>query len=298
MATTLADVPMGDHRIGDYGFSFSASRWQDGKVAVSPLDKEGMWKSRSTHLLEKFSPYYSHRAGYCLTPANALKLLAAMRAGGEYLSPKEIKEKKSAEKFKKAAIAAIIASGGRPSGQHMYEYTIQTPAGPLAVSATDSWIAGRFDDVERAKSLGLDVGYSGKWNFHSDDAIGDFRRAIARLMARSNPSIKVKSSKVKKLTSAYSGTSMGKRKFHGYRRNPLPDIRVGDSVIVHTTNAPHRWKGTVAKVHASGNWMDLAGPKGGSAVIGVNVHSGRPFLIVHGRGMPKSYGVVTKVEKV
>lgn len=77
------------------------------------------------------------------------------------------------------------------------------------------------------------------------------------------------------------------------RGNPLQkmeDLRqfsVGDSIFV---NAGRGYAGALSKIHEMG--ADLVGPRGGSAVLVANKHSGILHLIVIGRGMPRVEGPV------
>lgn len=182
----LDRVPMGEHVVGDYRYTFSPSRWQKGKVAVECHD-EGRYMGKNTLLLEKFSPTYSHRAGYTLIPANALKLLEAAGAGGEYVSPKEVRERKAKDKANQAVIKFVQAAGGRVVREDGYrtELEIDTPLGPLRVTPHGPrTVFTQFQDTDRARSLG---GPNGKWNFHGEDAIDDFKESLTHLLARKNP---------------------------------------------------------------------------------------------------------------
>jgi len=89
------------------------------------------------------------------------------------------KRKVDGERFQKAVTDYLTSKGATPS--EFYDLQIETKAGPLRVTAYEDWIATRFDDPARAKSvLGEAVKWlnphSGKWNFHfhDDDFASDF----------------------------------------------------------------------------------------------------------------------------
>lgn len=48
------------------------------------------------------------------------------------------------------------------------KWVLETRGGPLEITIYDTWVAMRFEDIEKAKTLGLwnMNTYSGKWNFH------------------------------------------------------------------------------------------------------------------------------------
>lgn len=83
------------------------------------------------------------------------------------------KSQQSYDRFNKAVTGYLISKGATPG--EFYALRIETTLGLLHVSPHDDWIATRFDDVDRAKSV-LGSGrdgrlnpYSGKWNFHFAD---------------------------------------------------------------------------------------------------------------------------------
>jgi hypothetical protein len=74
----------------------------------------------------------------------------------------------------RTAITDYLLSNGAVADGRFYDYCIDTPAGPLAISVWDTSIMTRFDDVERGKLFTASCGcssnpYSGKWNFHFSD---------------------------------------------------------------------------------------------------------------------------------
>ena len=55
-----------------------------------------------------------------------------------------------------------------------YGFKINTPAGRLNLAVYETWIATRFNDVEKGKAFTESIGsrcnpYSGKWNFRFGD---------------------------------------------------------------------------------------------------------------------------------
>lgn len=62
----------------------------------------------------------------------------------------------------------LVRIGAQPSPEH-YELMLETRAGVLYLAPYDNWLAARFDDPERAKSVALNGSlnrFSGKWNWH------------------------------------------------------------------------------------------------------------------------------------
>ena len=83
----------------------------------------------------------------------------------------------------------VLRLGGHEVGGHGYPFEIRTRYGKLEVAPHDTWIATRFDDAERARSL-YGVGATGKWNFHTSDhserglyeLFEQFARELARIV--------------------------------------------------------------------------------------------------------------------
>lgn len=88
------------------------------------------------------------------------------------------KQRVAGERFQRAVTDYLTSIGATPS--EFYAFQIETKAGMLRVTPYEDWIATRFDDPARAKSvLGDEVRWlnphSGKWNFHfHDDDISTF----------------------------------------------------------------------------------------------------------------------------
>lgn len=70
--------------------------------------------------------------------------------------------------FEERALHMVKALGAESQPPYN-ELTLQTLAGPMRVHPYDTWMACRFEDVERAKKLspaGSLNPFSGKWNWH------------------------------------------------------------------------------------------------------------------------------------
>lgn len=77
------------------------------------------------------------------------------------------------------------------------------------------------------------------------------------------------------------------------KKDMLKSLQVGEKVFV---DAGRGFKGTISKIHENG--ADIEGPRTGSAVLVANVHSGVLYLLVIGRGMPRSEGAVRSISRV
>jgi hypothetical protein len=170
----LSAVPMGGHVIGDFTFLFGPSRWSTGKVSVQA-------SGRALGLLRQFKPTYSHRAGYSLSPAAALKFMEAARLGGAYVSPADAKAKKVADAFNARALAEGRRLGGVAQGEGLL---FQTKYGPMRMSPHGSWIAQQFTNREGPLPYGASRP-SGKWNFGSD--IPAWSETLSEILVKSNP---------------------------------------------------------------------------------------------------------------
>jgi len=72
------------------------------------------------------------------------------------------------ERFQRTVLEFITSKGATPGS--FYDFEIETKAGNLHLTPYDTWVACRFDDVERARTIVGNDGRlnrcSGKWNFH------------------------------------------------------------------------------------------------------------------------------------
>lgn len=90
----------------------------------------------------------------------------------------------------KDACDVMLRGLGAVESDRWYMLRIETTAGALDFCPQDNWLACRFDDIGRARSvLGSDLRlnpHSGKWNFHPESpdaaAVDDIRAAIGELL--------------------------------------------------------------------------------------------------------------------
>jgi hypothetical protein len=119
------------------------------------------------------------------------KPIAAKRLTiGKGFNRRLTKAGKAAEAHFDAIVAEYMASiGAKPSLKRTWQ--VETTAGTLHVSTYGSWIATLFEDVEKARLLGLVRGafYNGKWNHHygtgaAEAELGEFQCQLARILAK------------------------------------------------------------------------------------------------------------------
>lgn len=81
-------------------------------------------------------------------------------------------------------IREIVLNLGAVETRESNRFVLDTKAGLLSIKPYGDWIACRFDEPARAKSLvaGPINPYSGKWNWHGDDVIPYFERNLWNLM--------------------------------------------------------------------------------------------------------------------
>lgn len=100
--------------------------------------------------------------------------------------------KKEVATYREFATSVVENAGAVATDNDSYGYTLQTKAGPLLISiGDDCCVCTRFEDVEKAKTLGLGDRlnpHSGKWNWMGGfDHLGDmedlaqFSRALRKL---------------------------------------------------------------------------------------------------------------------
>lgn len=111
------------------------------------------------------------------------------------------------EAFRQGIEAILEQAGGNRTPGRLHEWSVPTKAGPLGITIYDTWVAGRFEDVEAAKKLlgssptGDLNPYSGKWNHHygslagSPDSIDHFRYKLRRVAMKANPTGRRKTDK-------------------------------------------------------------------------------------------------------
>lgn len=89
--------------------------------------------------------------------------------------------------------ATVHPRRGKPWHLQTNKFSLDTTCGELHVIVYDSWIACRFQDVQRARQnlpMGLQGNlnpFSGKWNHHyfdwtPQDAAGDFEHALSSIL--------------------------------------------------------------------------------------------------------------------
>ena len=86
-----------------------------------------------------------------------------------------------------SACLAMLQSLGATQGNACYPWQLHTVAGVLRLRVMEDWLACRFDDVERAKSVvgpGRLNPYSGKWNWHFDAPTASEVEALRQQLLR------------------------------------------------------------------------------------------------------------------
>jgi hypothetical protein len=85
-----------------------------------------------------------------------------------------------------AIVNAYLATVGTKPGRLLYEWTVETIAGPLGLSSHGHWIAGCFEDWPRAKALGHS---HWKWNYHyevgaAERELEDFKYRLGLILPK------------------------------------------------------------------------------------------------------------------
>lgn len=105
--------------------------------------------------------------------------------------------KKQKTEYRQEAIEILREFGFQRTPGSSRDYQVETPAGPLAVSIYDDWLACVFDNVELAltKNLGGSLNqFSGKWNWHGADQLKWFQLQLDHLFGEdvvSNPELEL-----------------------------------------------------------------------------------------------------------
>lgn len=104
---------------------------------------------------------------------------------------------KQKAEYRQDAIEILREFGFQHSPGASRDYCAETPAGPLAVSIYDDWLACVFDDIELAQSKNLGGSlnqFSGKWNWHGADQLKWFKLQLDHLFGENviaNPALEL-----------------------------------------------------------------------------------------------------------